>query len=177
MSEDKKTIVKMAHIYSQEGRWDKAIAEYKKLIKLDPEDFNSYSMLGDVFVKKGELQPAFDAYLVCSDAYIRLGQLEKAALVQSKIARLSPEALSADSRKKQGVFQKQVEGDKAMDAGDMDAAIASYQVVLQMDPDRFDLYQKLGDLYLRKGETESACRKYLEIGDIYFKNKLIKKAA
>jgi tetratricopeptide (TPR) repeat protein len=99
VSEDKKTIVKMAHIYSQEGRWDKAIAEYKKLIKIEPEDFNSYSMLGDVYVKKGEFQPAFDAYLVCSDAYIRLGQLEKAALVQSKIARLSPETLNSDSQK------------------------------------------------------------------------------
>jgi tetratricopeptide (TPR) repeat protein len=177
VSEDKKTIVKMAHIYSQEGRWDKAIAEYKKLIKLDPEDFNSFSMLGDVLVKKGELQPAFDAYFVCSDAYIRLGQLEKAALVQSKIARLNPEALNADSKAKQAVFQKQVEGDKAMDGGDLDAAIASYQTVLGMDPDRFDLYQKLGDLYLRKGEIDKACRKYLEIGDIYFRNKLIKKAA
>jgi tetratricopeptide (TPR) repeat protein len=144
---------------------------------LDPEDFNSYSMLGDVFVKKGELAPAFDAYLVCSDAYIRLGQLEKAALVQSKIARLNPEALSTDNRKKQAIFQKQVEGDKAMDAGDLDGAIAAYQAVLQIDQDRFDLYQKLGDLYLRKGETELAVKKYLEIGDIYFKNKLIKKAA
>ncbi|HXB96474.1 MAG TPA: tetratricopeptide repeat protein, partial [bacterium] len=73
--------------------------------------------------------------------------------------------------------QKQVEGDKAMDGGDLDAAIASYQTVLGMDPDRFDLYQKLGDLYLRKGEIDKACRKYLEIGDIYFRNKLIKKAA
>ena len=73
MSEDKKTIVKMAHIYTQEGRWDKAINEYKKLLKLDPEDFNTYSVLGDAYVKKGELQPTFDAYLVCSDAYVRLG--------------------------------------------------------------------------------------------------------
>lgn len=177
MSEDKKNVVKMAHIYSQEGRWDKAIAEYKKLIKLDPEDYNSYSMIGDVYVKKGELQPAFDAYLVCSDAYIRLGQLEKASLVQSKIARLDTAQLDADSKNKQAIFTKQVEGDKAFEAGEIEAAAKAYQAVLEMDPDRFDLYQKLGDLYLRKGDTEAACKKYLEIGDIYFRNKLIKKAA
>jgi tetratricopeptide (TPR) repeat protein len=177
VSEDKKTIVKMAHIYSQEGRWDKAIAEYKKLIKLDPEDYNSYSMIGDVYVKKAELQPAFDAYLVCSDAYIRLGQLEKAGLVQSKIARLDSAQLNDASKKKQSVFIKQVEGDKAMEAGEIDSAAAAYQAVLEMDPDRFDLYQKLGDLFIRKGDTASAVKKYLEIGDIYFRNKLIKKAA
>lgn len=177
MSEDKKTIVKMAHIYSQEGRWDKAIAEYKKLIKLDPEDYNSYSMIGDVYVKKGETQPAFDAYLVCSEAYIRLGQLEKAALVQSKIARLNPAELNEASRKKQAIFQKQVEADRAFEAGELDAAVEAYQAVLDLDPDRFDLYQKLGDLYLRKGDTANACKKYLEIGNIYYRNKLIKKAA
>jgi tetratricopeptide (TPR) repeat protein len=167
----------MAHIYTQEGRWDKAINEYKKLLKLDPEDFNTYSVLGDAYVKKGELQPAFDAYLVCSDAYVRLGQLEKAALAQSKIARLDPEQLKPADRAKQAVFKKQVEGDKAMEAGELDKAIEAYQDVLKLDRDRFDLYQKLGDLYLRKGETEAACAKYLEIGNIYFTNKLYKKAA
>jgi tetratricopeptide (TPR) repeat protein len=177
VSEDKKTIVKMAHIYTQEGRWDKAVSEYKKLLKLDPEDFNTYSVLGDAYLKKGELQPAFDAYLVCSDAYVRLGQLEKAALAQSKIARLDPSQLNEPSKAKQAVFQKQVEGDKAMDAGEFDKAIQAYQDVLKLDRDRFDLYQKLGDLYLRKGETEAACAKYLEIGNIYFTNKLYKKAA
>jgi tetratricopeptide (TPR) repeat protein len=177
VSEDKKTIVKMAHIYTQEGRWDKAVNEYKKLLKLDPEDFNTYSVLGDAYVKKGELQPAFDAYLVCSDAYVRLGQLEKAALAQSKIARLDPEQLRPADRAKQAVFKKQVEGDKAMEAGELDKAIEAYQDVLKLDRDRFDLYQKLGDLYLRKGETEAACAKYLEIGNIYFTNKLYKKAA
>jgi tetratricopeptide (TPR) repeat protein len=167
----------MAHIYTQEGRWDKAISEYKKLIVIEPEDFNSYSMLGDVYVKKGEVQPAFDAFLLCSDAYLRLGQLEKAALAQGKIARLAPEPLNAESRKKQLVFRKQMEADKILDMGDMDKAVEAYQAVLSLDPDRFDLYQKLGDLYLRKGDVAAACVKYKEIGDIYLKNRLIKKAA
>jgi len=175
--EDKKTIVKMAHIYAQEGRWDKAIAEYKKLIDIDPEDFNSYAMLGDVYVKKGEVQPAFDAYLSCSEAYIRLGQIEKASLAQGKMARLNPDALNPESRKKQDTFKKQLEGDRILDSGDSDKAVAAYQAVLAMDPDRFDLYQKLGDLFLRKGDIAAACAKYKEIGDIYLKNRLIKKAA
>jgi tetratricopeptide (TPR) repeat protein len=35
----------MAYIYFQEGRWDKAIEEYKKLLALDPEDINTHNML------------------------------------------------------------------------------------------------------------------------------------
>lgn len=177
MPEDKKTIVKMAQMFSQEGRWDKAIAEYKKLIEIEPEDFSSYSLMGDVYVKKGDLQPAFDAYLLCSDAYLRLGQMEKAAQAQEKIAALSPDGLNPESRKKQIIFKKQMEGDKILESGDPAKAVAAYQAVLAMDPNRFDLYQKLGDLHLSQGNVAAACAKFRELGDIYLKNRLVKKAA
>ncbi len=167
----------MAYIYSQEGRWEKAIAEYKKLIKLDPEDFNAQNMMGDVYVKKGEAQPAFESYWIASEAYSRLGQMEKAGVVYRKIAKLDPKLLTPESQKKQVVFQKLAEGDAALEAGEFDRAIEAYQAVLQLDPERFDIFQKLGDLHLRKGELEKAVRQYKDIADIYFKNKLHKKAA
>jgi tetratricopeptide (TPR) repeat protein len=177
VSEDKKTVVKMAYIYSQEGRWDKAIAEYKKLIKLDPEDFNAQNMLGDVYVKKGEHQPAYDVYMVAADAYNRLGQTEKATVVYRKIAKLEAGQLNADSKKKQAVFQKQVDGESAMEANDLDKAVEAFKAVLQLDPERFEVYQRLGDLYIRKGQSDLAVKQYNEIAEIYFKNKLYKKAA
>lgn len=66
---DKKNIVKMAYIYFQEGRWDKAIEEYKKLIALDPDDVNTHNMLGDVYVKKGAVREAFDEYIKVSSDF------------------------------------------------------------------------------------------------------------
>jgi tetratricopeptide (TPR) repeat protein len=177
LSEDKKTVVKMAYIYSQEGRWDKAVAEYKKLIKLDPEDFNAQNMLGDVYVKKGEHQPAYDVYMIAADAYNRLGQTEKATVVYRKIAKLEAGQLNADSKKKQAIFQKQVDGESAMEANDLDKAIEAFKAVLLLDPERFEVYQRLGDLYIRKGQSDLAVKQYNEIAEIYFKNKLYKKAA
>ncbi len=174
MSEDKKTVVKMAYIYSQEGRWDKAVAEYKKLIKLDPEDFNAQNMLGDVYVKKGEIQPAYESYMVAAEAYNRLGQMEKATVVYRKIAKLDASQLNADAKKKQAVFQKQVEGESAMEANELDKAVEAFKAVLQLDAERFDIYQKLGDLYIRKGQADLAVAQYNEIAGIYFKNKLYK---
>ena len=41
INDDKKNIVKLAYLYFQEGRWDKAIEEYQKLLSLDPEDINT----------------------------------------------------------------------------------------------------------------------------------------
>lgn len=176
MADDKKTVVKMAYIYSQEGRWDKAAAEYKKLIAMDPEDFNAQNMLGDVFVKKGEYQAAFDAYIVVADAYSRLGQAEKTTVVCRKIARLDASQLSGDAKKKQTMLQKQVEGETALESGELDKAAEAFKMVLQLDSERFDIYQKLGDIYLQQGQIEQAVKQYNEIADIYFKNKLYKKA-
>jgi tetratricopeptide (TPR) repeat protein len=69
VAEDKKTIIKMAYIYSQEGRWDKAILEYKKLLALDPADNNVHTMLGDAQAKKGAAQEAFTEYQLATEAY------------------------------------------------------------------------------------------------------------
>ncbi len=74
---DKKNIVKMAYIYFQEGRWDKAIEEYKKLIALDPEDINTHNMLGDVYVKKGSTREAFEEYIKVSMDFSSRGQSDK----------------------------------------------------------------------------------------------------
>ena len=50
--DDKNNSVKSAHLYFQGGQWDKAIAEYEKILNLDPDDMNIHNMLGDLHVKK-----------------------------------------------------------------------------------------------------------------------------
>lgn len=177
MAEDKKAIVKMAYIFSQEGRWDKAIEEYKKILKIDSEDFNNHAMLGDAYVKRSEVQLAFDSYIVAAEAYSRLGQTEKSSVIYRKISKLESSKLNPEAQQRQSIFKKQAEAEAAMEAGEVDAAIEAFKAVLEMDRDRFDLYQKLGDLYLRKGEKTLAIKQYLDIAQIYLTNKLYKKAA
>ena len=94
---DKRNIVKMAYIYFQEGRWDKAIEEYKKLIALDPEDINTHNMLGDVYVKKGAAREAFEAYIKVSADFSSRGQSDKAAIVNKKIAALDSNLLPPEA--------------------------------------------------------------------------------
>lgn len=96
---DKKNIVKMAYIYFQEGRWDKAIEEYKKLLALDPEDINTHNMLGDVYVKKGSSREAFEEYIKVSTDFSSRGQTDKAVIVNKKIAALDASLLPAEAQK------------------------------------------------------------------------------
>src|SRR5260221_13228387 len=102
---DKKNIVKMAYIYFQEGRWDKAIEEYKKIIALDPEDINYHNMMGDVYVKKGSMREAYDEYIKVSAEFSTRGATDKAAIVNKKIAALDASTLPAEAQKKQNLIK------------------------------------------------------------------------
>ena len=173
---DKKNIVKMAYIYFQEGRWDKAIEEYKKLIALDPEDINTHNMLGDVYVKKGASREAFEEYMKVSVDFSSRGQTDKAVIVNKKIAALDASLLPAESQKKQNLIKQTLKAETAMEQGDMDVAIEALTEVLKLDSENLAAFYKLGELYEKKGQTAEAIKHYQMLGGAFLKNRLFKKA-
>jgi tetratricopeptide (TPR) repeat protein len=175
-SGDKKNIVKMAYIYFQEGRWDKAIEEYKKLLLLDPEDINTHNMLGDVFVKKGALREAYDEYTKVVTELNARGQADKAAVVNKKIAALDTDLLPLDARNRQSLIRRTIKAETAMEQGDVQTAIEAFGEVLKLDPDNIGVYSKLAELLVSKGKTAEAVQQYAVMGAAYLKNRYYKKA-
>jgi tetratricopeptide (TPR) repeat protein len=175
-TENKKNIVKMATIYAQEGKWEKAIAEYKKLITLDPTDYNVHNMLGDAHAKKGEDAFAYQEYIVAAEAYAKQGLADKANILYKKIGRLDSEKLPEKERQKQILIKKHTIAEKFIEGGEIDKAIETYKEIIQLSPANFETYQKLGELYAEKGDKQSAQEYYRKIVDIYFKNRLYKRA-
>jgi tetratricopeptide (TPR) repeat protein len=173
---DKKNIVKMAYIYFQEGRWDKAIEEYKKLLLLDPEDINTHNMLGDVYVKKGSAREAFEEYLKVSNDFSTRGQADKAIIVNKKIAALDSSQLTTEGQKQQSLIRETIRAESAMESGNVDAAIEALSEVAKLDKDNLAAYSKLGELYEKKGLVPEAVKAYLLVADNFFKNRLFKKA-
>lgn len=173
---DKKNIVKMAYIYFQEGRWDKAIEEYRKLIALDPEDINTHNMLGDVYVKKGSGREAFEEYMKVSTDFSSRGQTDKAVIVNKKIAALDASLLPAEAQKKQNLIKQTLKAETAMEQGDMDVAIEALTEVLKLDAENLAAFYKLGELYEKKGQTAEAVKHYQMLGGAFLKNRLFKKA-
>jgi tetratricopeptide (TPR) repeat protein len=176
VTENKKNVVKMAMIYTQEGRWDKAIAEYKKLLTLDPTDFNTHNMLGDVYKKKNEDQLAYQEYIVAAEAYLKQGLSDKAQIIYKKIGALDSERLNDSDKKKQMLIKKLTEADKLIETGEIDKAIETFKEILKINPESSDTYQRLGELYAQKGNKEESLKYYEKIVDVYFKNRLYKKA-
>ena len=176
-AENKKDIIKSAQLYFQEGKWDKAILEYKKLLTLDPTDYGTHNMLGDAYKKKGEDGSAYGEYMTAAEAYAKQGMGDKAQMLFKKIAALeSNKLINEADRQRQILIKKNVIAEKMIEEGKVDDAIKTYKEILQINPAQFDVYQKLGELHFQKGEKEEAMGHYKKIVDVYFKNKLYKKA-
>ena len=177
MAENKKDIIKSAQLYFQEGKWDKAILEYKKLLALDPTDYGTHNMLGDAYKKKGEDAAAYAEYMTAAEAYAKQGMADRSQMLFKKIAMLdSGKLINEADRQKQILIKKNVIAEKLIDEGKADEAIATYREILQINPAQFDVYQKLGELYFQKGDKEEAMAHYKKIVEVYYKNKLFKKA-
>ncbi len=176
MAENKKDIMKMAMIYTQEGKWDKAIVEYKKLITLDPTDYNIHNMLGDVYAKKGEDALAYQSYILTAEAYLKQGLSDKATIIYKKIAKLDSNKLPENDKKRQILIKKNTDAEKLIENGEIDKAIEVYKEILQINPDSFDTYQKIGELYAEKGMKEESLKYLYKVAEIYHKNRIYKKA-
>ncbi len=173
---DKKNIVKLAYLYFQEGRWDNAVEEYKKLLDLDPEDTNIHNMLGDVYVKKNAVMSAYEEYSKVVADLINRGQADKAALINKKIARLDSAQLSPEAQQKQNLIQLHVKAEEALVENRVEEAVEIYSRILKLDSEDLIVAAKLAELEEKTGRIPDAVEQYNRIGESFLNSHLFKKA-
>ena len=94
------------HVRRQD--WQSAIKEYKRLADLDQSNPNVFNELGDIYLKTGNKNDAYDAFSHAIDSYTRVSLHNNAVAVCKKVLRLIParyEVLTKLGliRKKQGL--------------------------------------------------------------------------
>ena len=176
MIDDKKLIVKTAYMYFQEGRWDKAIGEFKRLVSLDPEDLSARNMLGDAYVKKGSMKDAYEEYAYSAEGYTKRAEGDKAHAIYKKMAKLEVANLDAAQQKKQRVISLMVRGDSANEQGNFEEAASAFQEVVNIDSQNWEVVAKLAELYARMGKSKEAAAQYFAVGKAYQEIRLFKKA-
>jgi tetratricopeptide (TPR) repeat protein len=173
---DKKNIVKLAYLYFQEGRWDNAVEEYKKLLELDPEDINIHNMLGDVYVKKNSAMEAYEEYSKVVADLINRGQVDKATLINKKIARLDPSQLAPEAQQKQNLILLHVKAEEALLENRVEEAVDFYSQILKLDSEDLIVAAKLAELEEKTGRVNDAVEQYNRIGESFLNSHLFKKA-
>src|SRR5512139_2957770 len=90
MALDKNAITREAQKFASKGQYDKAIAEWKKLLKESPKDPNIYNTIGDLCLKKNAKPDAVDAYKRAADLLADDGFSSKAIALYKKVINIDP---------------------------------------------------------------------------------------
>ncbi|WP_455245573.1 tetratricopeptide repeat protein [Petrachloros mirabilis] len=92
------SFVQAAGAFRAEGATLKAIATYKKVLKLDPTRYDIYRYLGDLNAERGLLSSAVQDYLTLGKHYLKTGKTKEALDIYKCIVSRDPSNLDAQQR-------------------------------------------------------------------------------
>jgi len=92
------SFIQAANAFRGEGATLKAIATYKKVLKLDPSRYDMYRYLGDLNAERGLLSSAVQDYLTLGKYYLKERKTKEALDIYKKIVSQDPSNLDAQQR-------------------------------------------------------------------------------
>ncbi|MBI5416939.1 tetratricopeptide repeat protein [Candidatus Poribacteria bacterium] len=177
---DKDRLFRDASEYYQQGKWDKAIDVYNKILKIDPDNLNVFNMLGDVYVSKNEISKAYEKYKKAADAFENQGLLNKAVAVNKKILRVNPDDINTYIKLAELHTQLGFIGEanehylKASDIYSKEKNIAKlleiYKKIVNINPKNLSIRLRLVKMYLNENMKQEAALEYVNIAEKYKEN-------
>lgn len=173
---DKAAIIKEAQKYLIRGQVDKAIAEWEKLIKETP-DGNTYNIVGDLYLKKGDKRPAIDFFHKAARFFRNEGFSLKALALYKKILNINPSdtnslyALGELSEEK-GLITDAIKyylttADILSKEGRKERLLQIYDRILSLSPSNIPLRNKVAEFFAKEGFRTEAAKEYLYIARLY----------
>lgn len=177
MSSDKSSIIEKAQKLAAKGQIDKAIEEWQKLIAETPNDGNIYNTIGDLHLKANHTKDAISAYMKAADAFRGAGFELKSIAVYKKIVKIDPTRMDvyeklADVHAERGLVANAAEdylkvAKHYAKEGDMQASIAVYRKLANLDPKNFAVRQKLAEICQKWGLAKEAVEEYSKVLSIF----------
>lgn len=133
-----------ANAFRSEGATLKAIATFKKILKLDPLRYDVYRHLGDLNAERGLLSSAVQDYLTLGKHYLKAGKSKDALEIYKRIVSQDPSNLDAQQRVAELCLQENMQDEATkvyLQLGRERSAQQryaeakdAYQAVLRIDP-------------------------------------------
>lgn len=143
--------IQAANAFRAEGATLKAIATYKKILKLDPSRYDMYRYLGDLNAERGLLSSAVQDYLTLGKYYLKERKTKEALDIYRKIVSQDPSNLDAQQRVAELCLQENMQDEatkvylqlgRERSAQQRYAeAKEAYQAVLRIDPSNSEAQQ------------------------------------
>ena len=135
---------RLAKIFLNDGFTTKAIAIYKKVAKLAPEESRPLERLAELYVQQGVLSEARPIYLQLAEVHLKAGRQPQAAVLLRKLLEAEPDNLRVQTRlaelhlsmgqQKEAIETFHGAMQRVLDQGDHAEAIRLADRILQIDP-------------------------------------------
>jgi len=165
---------KAARFFLQEGFHLKAIAVYKKILKLEPDRAEIYTLLGDLHVVRGLMNNAVADYLSSAKLFLKAAKTMNALTLFRKIAKVDPQNTDvrlrvADLCLKEKLKDVAIEeylcvGKEYQRQGRADDARTIYDKILKITPGHAEALRRLDTPY--QPELEKAEPATPELGEM-----------
>ena len=174
MEADKGKVLQNANQLAAKGQFEKAIAEWKKLLTESPSDGSVHNNIGDLQIKRNAITEAIEAYLLAGGAFHASGSALKAIAVYKKILKLDPSRYSVyqqlgDLNAERGLVNNAVSDYLTLSKlylkdGRTREALAVYRKIVDLDPTNLNARQRLAELCLQENFRDDAVKAYFHLG-------------
>ncbi|HKN88018.1 MAG TPA: tetratricopeptide repeat protein [Nitrospiraceae bacterium] len=174
MEADKGKVLQTANQLAAKGQFDKAIAEWRKLLAESPNDGTIHNNIGDLYIKRNATAEAIEAYLLAGTAFHAAGSALKAIAVYKKILKLDPTRYSVyqqlgDLNAERGLVNNAVSDYLTLSKlylkdGRTREALAVYRKIVDLDPTNLNARQRLAELCLQENFRDDAVKAYFHLG-------------
>jgi pilus assembly protein FimV len=177
MAIDRNTVIREAQKLAGKGQFDKAIAEWRKLVKEDPSDTTALNTIGDLCLKKNAKSEAVDAYKRAADILAADGFASKAIALYKKILNIDMSQIDVhlalgDMHAEKGLTGNALENykyvaDHYKKQNNTGKALGIYQKMADLNPSNIAFRVKLAAMYAKERMLPEAIRSYLDAADVH----------
>lgn len=169
---NKEKILEQARALIDEGKYDRAIREYEKIVLADPTDLRVKLKIAELHTKRKQITEAIRIYREVADEYASQGFYLKAVTVHKNIIRLNPSlieineqlailyenmGLAADAIRQYDILASALDL-KGMAERSLDVRLR----IVKLCPQDGAARVKLAEAYQRSGKIEEAIDQYEE---------------
>lgn len=158
---DKNKIFQTATRLAQKGSFDRAIAEYERLVKANPNEVRALLKIGELYQKKGAVEKASSALEKAAESYAKQGFFLKAVAVYKQVLKLTPKVEAhlrlADLYQQLGLLRDAMSQLQLVLAsyereGMTEETTAILRKMLDLDPENALGRARLGELLIGSGQ-------------------------
>ncbi len=157
---------KIGDFYAKDGFFLKAIAIYKKVMKLDPSHLDSYVRLAELYSKQGLVLEARAQYQIAAQQHLKAGAVKKAIEVYQSMVVMDPadvtlrttlaDLLAGDGRAAEAAEEYTRIGGDLERKGKSKEARAAYHKAASLHPGASGMSVRVAETHLAEGDFDGA---------------------